>query len=70
MPGARSRWRETELTRAVRAVEKATGAKISRVEVDPTGKIIVFPGGNGGAAETTNPLDNWMATRADANQGN
>jgi hypothetical protein len=47
MPRAKCLFRETELARAVRAVEKATGQKVARVEVDhQTGKFIVFPGGN------------------------
>jgi hypothetical protein len=46
LPRARCKFRETEMARAVRAVEKATGQKIARVEVDQTGKIIVFPGGD------------------------
>jgi hypothetical protein len=30
----------------MRAVEKATGKPVARVEIDQTGKIIVFPGGD------------------------
>lgn len=59
MPRARCKWRETEVKRAVRAIEKATGAKIARVEIDSaTGKIIVFPGGDKtGTALTHNEWD-------------
>jgi hypothetical protein len=56
MPRARCKFRGTELTRACRAVEKATGKPVARVEIDQAGKIIVFPGGNDGAAES-NPWD-------------
>ena len=34
------------MARACRAVEKATGKKVARVEIDQAGKIIVFPGGD------------------------
>jgi hypothetical protein len=51
MPRARCTFRETEVARAMRAVEKATGAKVARVEIDQTGKIIVIPGGDDGAAD-------------------
>jgi hypothetical protein len=51
MARARCLFRGTEVTRAVRAVEKATGKKAKRVEIDQTGKIIVFPGGDDGAAD-------------------
>jgi hypothetical protein len=60
MPRARCKFRETEVRRIVRAVEKATGAKAARVECDPeTGKIIVFPGGEDktGTAPTHNEWD-------------
>jgi hypothetical protein len=46
MPRAKCKWRQTEMTRAMRAVEKATGKPVARVEIDQTGKIIVFPGGD------------------------
>lgn len=49
MPRARCKFRETEMTRAVRAVEKATGKPVARVEVDQMGKIIVFPGDDSAA---------------------
>jgi hypothetical protein len=47
MPKAKCLFRGTELTRACKAVEKATGKPVARdVEIDQTGKIIVFPGGD------------------------
>jgi hypothetical protein len=59
MARARCKWRETALARAVRAVEKATRMKVARVEIDQTGKIIVFPGGDDSAhtAATNNEWD-------------
>jgi hypothetical protein len=45
-----------------------TGKKVARVEIDQAGKIILVLD-NGGAPNTSNSLDSWMATRADANQG-
>jgi hypothetical protein len=57
MPRAKVKWRETEMTRAVRAIEKATGKKAKRVEIDQTGKIIVFPGGDDETAPINNEWD-------------
>jgi hypothetical protein len=45
------------MTRAVRAVEKATGKPVKRVEIDQTGKIIVFPGGDDETAPINNEWD-------------
>jgi hypothetical protein len=46
------------MTRAVRAVERATGKPVKRVELDPeTGKIIVFPGGDDKTETAANPWD-------------
>lgn len=44
MPRAKCLFRRTDVTRACRAVEDATHKKVARVEIDKTGKIIVFPG--------------------------
>jgi hypothetical protein len=63
-------FRQSDLTRAVKAVT-AAGGGIARVEIDKAGKIIIITG------ETTdqpgqasgNDLDNWIAKRAkDARQ--
>jgi hypothetical protein len=51
MPRAKCLFRRTDVTRACRAVEDATHMKVARVEIDKTGKIIVFPGRDDGAAE-------------------
>jgi hypothetical protein len=45
------------MTRAVRAVEKATGKPVKRVEIDQTGKIIVFPGGGDSTDTAPNEWD-------------
>jgi hypothetical protein len=55
MPKAKCLFRETEVTRAVKAAEK-TGKKVSKFEIDTAGKIIVFFGGDDGAAKS-NPWD-------------
>jgi hypothetical protein len=59
MPRPRCKWRETEVTRFVKAVEKATGKPVKRVEVDATGKIIAFPGGHDRA--DTAAMNEWDA---------
>jgi hypothetical protein len=46
MPRGKCKFRETEVTRFMRAVEKATGAPVKRIEVDATGTITAFPGGD------------------------
>ena len=40
---ARARFREADLVRVLKAVEKA-GVGPSRVEIDPSGKIVILPG--------------------------
>jgi hypothetical protein len=57
MPRGKCRIRATEMARAVRAVEKATGKKAAKVEINQTGKIIVFPGGDDKADTAANPWD-------------
>ena len=46
MPKASCKFRISEVFRACRGVEQATGKKVARVEIDQAGKIIVFPGGD------------------------
>jgi hypothetical protein len=57
----------------VRAVELATGKKGARVEIDQTGKIIVFPGSDDSAANAESKpqdlLDNWVKTHAHSIDG-
>jgi hypothetical protein len=57
MPRARCNFRQTEVRRAVRAVEDATGHKVERIEIDPSGKIIVFPSNDAKADTAANPWD-------------
>lgn len=73
MPRAKCLFRRTDATRAVRAVELATGKKGARVEIDQTGKIIVFPGSDDSAANAESKpqdlLDNWVKTHAHSIDG-
>jgi hypothetical protein len=66
MSKAASDFKETNVKRAVRAVQRA-GLKIGRVELE-RGKIIIFPddGENAEASKPSDSLDTWMATRADS----
>ncbi|MGA7668676.1 MAG: hypothetical protein WBW13_28160 [Pseudolabrys sp.] len=57
MPRARCRFTRADVTRAVVAVEKA-GKKVARVEIDQTGKIIVFPGGDD-KTDTAPVINEW-----------
>ncbi|SNS53993.1 hypothetical protein SAMN06295912_108152 [Sphingomonas laterariae] len=55
MGKAASRFRQTDLTKAIRAVDSA-GFKIDRIEIDPiSGKIIILP--LNGAARAVD--DSW-----------
>ena len=63
MPKTGCLFRGTDLTRAVRAVEKA-GKKVARVEISQTGTIIVFPGGDD-AASVSNPWDADLCRESD-----
>lgn len=59
MTRSRCTFRMTDLTRAIRAVE-AAGKVVQRVEIEPSGKIVVLTG-DGPAAdkpEGANPWDN------------
>jgi|RhiMetdeSRZDD1v2_1073273.scaffolds.fasta_scaffold1942873_2 hypothetical protein len=47
-----STFRKTDVKRGIAALELA-GKKVARVEIDKTGKIILFPA-NGGNAEPEN----------------
>jgi hypothetical protein len=65
MPRKPCTFRETEVARAIRSVERATGHKVARVEVDQTGKIIVFPGGDAKADTVANPWDADLCRKSD-----
>ena len=63
-----SRVRKTDVKRAIEAV-KATGADVSRIEIDTeTGKIIVILGKAEPAPKSA--LEEWKAGRARKAQGN
>jgi nicotinamide mononucleotide adenylyltransferase len=49
----------------VRAVELATGKKVARVEIDQTGKIIVFPGSDDKSDTAANPWDADLCRESD-----
>jgi hypothetical protein len=51
---------QTELSRAVKAVQ-AGGVAVARIEIEPTGKIIIVSGA--GIADSTErtPLEEWRA---------
>jgi hypothetical protein len=63
MSRAAATFRQHDITRALRAVT-AAGMKAARVEIDPTGKIVVQLGG-GERIDPSNALDKWMADHAD-----
>ena len=72
MPRAKCLFRRTDATRAVRAVELATGKPVARVEIDQAGKIIVFSGGDDKTNTKSKPqelLDNWVKTHAHSIDG-
>jgi bisphosphoglycerate-independent phosphoglycerate mutase (AlkP superfamily) len=56
-------FRQTDITRAVRAV-KAAGVECKKIEVDPaTGKIVIVTADVGGAEQKAD-LDAWMKKHA------
>jgi hypothetical protein len=61
MPRRPAAFRQSDLQRALQAA-KAAGLQVSRIEVEPTGKITIFIGAHATVAEA--PLDQWMANRA------
>ncbi|MEI9403386.1 hypothetical protein [Mesorhizobium argentiipisi] len=54
-------FRQVDVSRAIKAAASA-GMKVARVEIDPTGKIVVVAVGQ--APEPANELDKWMANHA------
>jgi hypothetical protein len=60
-------FRQHDVTRALRAVA-AAGFEAARLEIDPTGKIVI-QFGNGERVEPSDALDEWMAGRAHKAQG-
>jgi len=65
MPSAPLKFRQTEVTRAVKAMRKA-GVDVARVDIMPDGRISIVPADTAGeGAETAeSELDQWRARRA------
>jgi hypothetical protein len=62
MPRGPCRFRQKDVTRAVRAAQ-AAGINIGRVEIDPaTGRIAIET--NSPSKEEVSDLDKWISTRA------
>jgi hypothetical protein len=60
-PRRRTAFRQHDLQRALKAA-KAAGLDISRVEIDPVGKIaIITKGADSDRSPTVTPLDTWLA---------
>lgn len=57
-----TKFRQQDLTRALKGTI-AAGVQIARVEIDPSGKIVIELG-SGERVEPSNALDKWMADRA------
>lgn len=55
-------FRKIDVTRALLAV-KAGGVAVDRVEIEPTGRIVIVAG-SAAAQATGNDLDKWMKSRA------
>jgi hypothetical protein len=60
-----TKFRQADLKRALRAA-KGAGLEVKQVELDPvTGRIIITTAAETGTkTQTSNPLDNWLATHA------
>ena len=57
MPRPAAGFRQTDLARAVRGA-KAGGMKVARIEIDPSGKIVLIAESH--AAEPRADLDHWL----------
>ena len=62
MARAPSTFRQTDVTRAVKAVV-AAGVNIARVEIDKSGKIVIVTGGAKAELSELAPLDAWRERR-------
>jgi hypothetical protein len=58
-----SKFRQHDLTRALKGAI-AAGVQITRVEIDPSGKIVIMTGAKEPALPA-NALEKWMAEHAD-----
>lgn len=54
-------FRQVDVTRALKGAA-AAGVKVSRIEIDPTGRIVVVAE-RGAEKEPVAPLDDWRAGR-------
>ncbi|PSJ36231.1 hypothetical protein C7I55_27300 [Sphingomonas deserti] len=54
------RFRQSDLTRAVRGAEKA-GLRIERIEIETSGKIVIFSGSVTGKRGPPNPWDEELS---------
>jgi tagatose-1,6-bisphosphate aldolase len=60
----RPTFRQSDVTRAFKAAQKA-GVDVDRVEVDPiSGKVIIYVRGEEDEAATMSQLDKWIAADA------
>jgi hypothetical protein len=60
MASRASRFSQTDLTRALRGAEKA-GMMIQRVEIETTGKIVIFGGTPAAGQRSANPWDEELS---------
>jgi len=61
MARAPSTFRQADVTRALRAAQKA-GVEISRVEISRDGKIVIVTAAHPAVQDDLTPLDTWMAS--------
>lgn len=59
MPG-RARFRQSDLTRALRGVEKG-GMCVARIEIEASGKIVIFSGSALSCRSPSNPWDEELS---------
>lgn len=59
---ARPKFRPTDLVRAIRASHKG-GLQVTRTEIDPDGRIILFHATAAAEAAPASPFDAWKAGR-------
>ena len=60
MPGRASRFRQSDLTRALRGAEKG-GLCVERVEIEASGKIVIFSGLAASCRGPSNPWDEELS---------